>query len=111
MNAVVAPAGIAMPFGMHPAAPVALFPGVDGDGSGDGGEVDETADGVAEVVGDAPVVAVVVGASVDSPEPVGAQPVRAMPTASVSRRNVDFDMWGTPNLLSNAHGLHADRTG
>ena len=99
MIAVVAPAGIAMPFGMHPAAPVALFPGVDGDGRGDGGEVDETADGVAEVVGDAPVVA------------VGAQPARAMPTASVSRRNVDFDMWGTPNLLSNVHGLHADRTG
>ena len=99
MIAVVAPAGIAIPFGLHPAAPVALFPGVDSEGSGDGGEVDEPADGVAEPVEDAPFVA------------VGAQPARAMPTASVSTKNIDFDMWGTPNLRSDVHRLHPDRTG
>ena len=81
MIAVVAPAGIAIPFGLHPAAPVALFPGVDSEGSGDGGEVDEPADGVAEPVEDAPFV--------------GAQPARAMPTASVSTKNTDFDKGNT----------------
>ena len=78
MIAVVAPAGIAIPFGLHPAAPGALFPGVDREGSGDSGEVEEPADGVE-----------------DGPFAVGAQPARAMPTPSVSTKNTDLDKGNT----------------